>query len=649
MKTIRKELVLRVSRIIVIVCFIFGILTSGMFYFILKGNEEKNIAEITDGYSMGVQNAIEIFKANAKAAATNPRITDTNLSLAERKQELADLSKKYGFNDISVSDSKGKTYNNTDISDREYFKLAISGETNVSSPVIRKTDSSIILFVATKVNNGSGYDGIIYASLSSDVFSEMVNKIKVGNDGYGYVVDKTGTIVAHQNQDLVTNFMNYINKATEDSSYKNIAKAMQSVISNESGAENFRYDGKSNYLKYTKIEGTDGWSLCVNVNDFEMMQGFYVTVVLTVVLIIIGAVVGRRVAKNVAEGIATPIEQIKTRIELLSEGDLKSPVPSISKDNETKILASSLQTTINGINSYIVNIGETLASIANGNLNNDISIEYKGDFNPIKGSLINIENSLNEIMKNINDSAELVASTSEEISATTQTLSEGSTDQAGVVEELFASFNEISDKVSNNALNTEKVNDFFSDTKNIVDAGNKKMQDLMLAMKEINKSSNQIKEIINAIEDIASQTNLLALNAAIEAARAGEAGKGFAVVAEEVRVLAEQSSEAVRNTTEIIEESINVVERGEEFAKQTNDSLELVVKNVDEVALVIKDISEASKEQSISINQMTSGVDQISEVVQTNSATAEETAAAAQELAAQAQVLKEQIDKFNLK
>jgi methyl-accepting chemotaxis protein len=59
------------------------------------------------------------------------------------------------------------------------------------------------------------------------------------------------------------------------------------------------------------------------------------------------------------------------------------------------------------------------------------------------------------------------------------------------------------------------------------------------------KNVEEIKNIAETIEEIASQTNLLALNAAIEAASAGEAGRGFAVVADEVRKLAEESTESV--------------------------------------------------------------------------------------------------------
>jgi methyl-accepting chemotaxis protein len=63
----------------------------------------------------------------------------------------------------------------------------------------------------------------------------------------------------------------------------------------------------------------------------------------------------------------------------------------------------------------------------------------------------------------------------------------------------------------------------------------------------LERSSNEIADVLKLISSIAEQTNLLALNATIEAARAGESGKGFAVVAGEVKELAQETAKATED------------------------------------------------------------------------------------------------------
>ena len=76
---------------------------------------------------------------------------------------------------------------------------------------------------------------------------------------------------------------------------------------------------------------------------------------------------------------------------------------------------------------------------------------------------------------------------------------------------------------------------------------------IVMIMNDFVSYSNEIKNSIQGIEDIADQTNLLALNAAIEAARAGESGRGFAVVADEVRKLAEKTTSFTAEIEKVVD------------------------------------------------------------------------------------------------
>ena len=381
-------------------------------------------------------------------------------------------------------------------------------------------------------------------------------------------------------------------------------------------------------------------------SDRLTLYNFIFTVAVGVVIIAFSIWIMKVINSILVEGI-----QSLRKISLnLNEGKLETDNTYISNDEIGQVI-SEMNESITLLKSYVDDEVTTLNTLVSGNLDIELNkdIDYRGQFKEIQTSFGIIIDTLNDIFKNMAESSKSIAEGSEDIHTTTEIISEGSMEQAGAVEELLASFTEISDQVKENAKDIEKTEEYLESTKMIVDEGNSKMDTLRNSMNDINEAAQQVSQVTETIDDIASQVNLLALNAAIEAARAGESGKGFAVVAEEVRKLAEEVKIAAGDTREIIEHAISKAGEGSMLANETAESLHIIVKNVVRTTELSKKVSEVSNSQSIAIAQMVEGVNQIADVVEKNSSTLEEITNSTNELSRQATRVDGELARYKVK
>lgn len=617
---------------------------------------------------------------------------------ANQQSDIVDNLFIADINGDVLYDSVNNTLTGTNVSDRNYFTASKGGSLFWSDILESRLSGNMVQVVSLPVyNTNKEITGIIAASIKFNYITGILDQVKVGNQGYAYLIDKEGKLIYHPDKAL-------LNTKISDLGVSELTAAQPDMTAGQSDKIQYKFHGVEKLNIYKPI---NNWSLSLNAAKQEYIQPVTALkndlILIGVICLILGVFISAFISFNIVRR----VKRLKDVIFTAAEGNLQVKAAEKNLKQCWEIMKCDQKECI-AYGAADLKCWDMPGTLCHGEAQENVIIKLdkckqcqtyilsQGDeiqqmgrsmntmFSSFGSMVVNIRNVADNLLdssKILSANAEENSVASEEIAKSMNEITSGSEEQVnyiGVTNTLVQEMNEYMHKSDTAAKEMSKrADEVYKNSENgqtVIDNTMEHMTDIregseitVELMNSLHNKSDEIGNINKAIEEISEQTNLLALNAAIEASRAGEAGRGFSVVADEIRKLATQAQESAKGIQNLIRQiqadilqannqivlENKKVEDGIVSVLESRNAFLLIKKNINEVVQNIQTVvSEVDKTQKSS-NQVARSIESIVEIVQASSAGAEEVAATTEEqtavteeIAASAQILRNMADQL---
>ncbi len=422
-------------------------------------------------------------------------------------------------------------------------------------------------------------------------------------------------------------------------------------------------------------DGDELGEIIIGTDLEQMNHDIWIMRMASLGVAVIGMTTGMVIFLIVIARIVKPIIQLERAAERVSQGDLDVRVTAKTKD-EVGALAGTFTSMVENLrdnmssmseqrdylNKHVERLLSAMESFANGDLSQTLEVEKNDEIGRlIEGynlsvsslrelvthliedgeSLARSSGDLTRLSSEMLSEAEESASTSGRMSDTTRLLNENIQSVASATEEMGSSINEIAGNSSEAARKASMAVEVATGANDSIRA--------------LERSSQEIGEVVKVITSIAEQTNLLALNATIEAARAGSAGKGFAVVASEVKELARETANAtgeieqrIRTIQQDTASTITAISRINEIIGEVNSIQASIASAVEQQAATTSEIGQSLGSAASGSSEITGFAETVSRAADNTRTGAGRTEDEARQLSQLAAELLELVKKFKI-